>query len=249
MMAMMAMMAVVNQPVAAAEIRLFAPPSLRLALTEVLACYRERQPDVTVIDSYGTDPSLEVRIAAGDIPDIVLLADRDTMDRLSDRGVVNTASEINLLGDGLVLVAAADSTLTLTMTPGLSLAGALDGGRLAVSDPELGQLGRYGRAALVALGAWPEVEQRLVTTRSERATLAAVAHGQAPLGIVSSTDAAAEPGVRVVGTFPDDGHPAVVYPAALTGRAWGTAAAALFAYLHAPPALAIFSRHGFQPLP
>lgn len=236
-------------PATAATIRLFAPPSLRLSLTEVIAGYQDRQPDVRVVDSYGTDAALEDRMAAGDVPDIVMVADPQTMDRLADRGAIHLASQINLLGDGLVLVAAADSTLTLTMAPGLSLAGALDGGRLAVSDPETGPLGRYGRAALIALGVWPEVEQRLVTTRSERATLAAVAHGQAPLGIVSSTDAAAEPAVRVVGTFPTDGQPSVVYPVALTDQGWDTVATAFFAYLHSPAALAIFSRHGFQPLP
>lgn len=242
-------MVTIGREVVAADVRLFAPPGARLVLAEVVASYRDRQADITVIESYDADSILEGRIVAGDIPDIVLLADPPTMDRLAGRGVIRTASLIKLLGDGLVLIAAADSTLTLTMAPGLSLADALDGGRLAVSDPATGPLGEYGRAALMALGAWPEVEQRLVTTRSERATLSAVARGQAPLGIVSSTAAAAEPGVRVVGTFPDDGHPPVVYFAALTERGWGTVATTFFAYLHSPAALAIFSRHGFQPLP
>ncbi len=232
----------------AAEIQVFAPPSLRLSFAEVVATYRDRQSDSVVREAYGSDAALENRIAAGQIPDIVLVADPRTLDHLAETGVIRTSNQINLLGDEVVLVAAADSTLTLTMEPGLSLETALEGGRLAICDPENEPLGHYGRAALMALGAWSDVEQRLVITRSERATLAAVAHGQAPLGVVSSTDAAAEPAVRVVGTFPTDGQPAVVYSSALTNHSTEPAAA-FFAYLRSPAALAIFSRHGFQPLP
>ena len=45
-----------------------------------------------------------------------------------------------------------------------------------------------------------------------RAALALVARGEAPLGIVYETDAKVEPGVKIVGTFPADSHPPIVYP-------------------------------------
>ena len=47
-----------------------------------------------------------------------------------------------------------------------------------------------------------------------RAALKLVATGEAALGIVYETDANAEPGVKVVGTFPEDRHPPIVYPVA-----------------------------------
>ena len=49
-----------------------------------------------------------------------------------------------------------------------------------------------------------------------RAALLLVARGEAPLGIVYQTDAAAEPNVKIVGTFPEDTHPPIIYPVALT---------------------------------
>ena len=52
-----------------------------------------------------------------------------------------------------------------------------------------------------------------------RAALALVSRGEAPLGIVYTTDAKAEPGVKVVGTFPADSHPPILYPVALTANA------------------------------
>ena len=53
--------------------------------------------------------------------------------------------------------------------------------------------GKYGKAALEKLGAWAGVEGKLAQAENVRAALALVARGEAPLGIVYKTDAAAEP--------------------------------------------------------
>jgi molybdate transport system substrate-binding protein len=77
-----------------------------------------------------------------------------------------------------------------------------------------------------------------------RAALALVARGEAALGIVYETDAKVEPGVKIVGAFPDDSHPPIVYPLALTKDA-KPAAAEFLAYLEGPEALQVFKKHGF----
>ena len=64
-----------------------------------------------------------------------------------------------------------------------------------------------------------------------RAALAFVASGEAPLGIVYATDANAEPNVKVIGTFPDDSHPPIVYPVALTATSTNPDARDFLAYL------------------
>ena len=68
--------------------------------------------------------------------------------------------------------------------------------------------GKYAKAALEKLGAWDGVEGKLAQAENVRAALALVAHGEAPLGIVYKTDAASDPSVKIVGTFPADSHPA-----------------------------------------
>ena len=60
-----------------------------------------------------------------------------------------------------------------------------------------------------------------------RAALALVARGEAALGIVYETDAKVEPNVKIVGAFPADSHPAIVYPVAATANAKPEAAAYL----------------------
>ena len=121
------------------------------------------------------------------------------------------------------------------------------GGRLALADTNVVPAGRYGKAALESLGIWESVASHLAQGEDVRATLAYVARGEAPLGIVYATDARAEPRVRVVGTFPADTHPPIVYPAALTRDA-KPGAAAFLAYLKGPQARAVFERAGFTVL-
>jgi molybdate transport system substrate-binding protein len=81
-----------------------------------------------------------------------------------------------------------------------------------------------------------------------RAALLLVARGEAPLGIVYSTDAAIEPGVRIVGTFPRDTHPPIVYPIALTASSTNPDAPALLVYLRGAAAHAQFQKAGFTVL-
>src|SRR5207302_2224556 len=130
---------------------------------------------------------------------------------------------------------------------GFPLAQLLGGGHLAMADPGAVPAGRYARAALEKLGVWSTVEHRIAAAENVRAALLLVARGEAPLGIVYQTDAAAEPAVRIVGTFPPDSHPPIVYPMALA-RAAGPEAPGFAAYLRGSAARAAFEAQGFTVL-
>ena len=86
-----------------------------------------------------------------------------------------------------------------------------------------------------------------IATGDVRAALVLVARGEAPLGIVYETDAKIDPGVKIVGVFPDDSHPPIIYPVALTKDAKPDAAQYL-AFLRTPEAKAIFERYSFRML-
>jgi molybdate transport system substrate-binding protein len=92
------------------------------------------------------------------------------------------------------------------------------------------------------------VKDRLARAENVRAALAFVARGEAPLGIVYASDAAVEPGVRVVATFGAGLHPPIVYPAAVTAASTNPAAARFLAFLASEPARPIFERYGFTVL-
>jgi molybdate transport system substrate-binding protein len=130
----------------------------------------------------------------------------------------------------------------------MDLAGALGGGKLAMGDPEAVPAGRYGKAALESLGVWDSVAANVAPAENVRAALAFVSLGEAPLGIVYRTDAEAEPGVKIVGIFPEESHPPIVYPAALIATSTNPDAAALLDYLRSDAAEATFEKHGFAVL-
>lgn len=224
----------------------FAAASLKDALDAVGADWRRATGKRAVV-SYAASSALAQQIDQGSPADVFISADRDWMDYVQGRERIRPESRIDLLGNRIVLVAEKNAHLTATIAPGFDLAGLLGGGRLAMADVNAVPAGKYGKAALEALGVWRSVERKVAQAENVRAALILVARGEAPLGIVYRTDAAADPNVTIVDTFPEDTHPPIVYPAALTVRADADAAAFL-AYLRSPSARAAFEAQGFTVL-
>lgn len=222
----------------------FAAASLQTALEEIVGDFTAAT-GMTVTVSYAGTSTLVRQIEEGAPAGVFISADAAWMDYAVDRGLVRPDSRVDLLGNRLVLIAPAASTVALMLgrDPILPALGA--DGRLAMADVEAVPAGRYGRAALAALGEWDALASRVVEAENVRAALQFVALGEAPLGIVYRSDAHAEPRVRVVDTFPEDVHPPIVYPAAITASSADPVAAAFLAYLQAEAAAVVFERHGF----
>ena len=225
-----ALLALSATTVGAGNITVFAAASLKEALDGIAVPFERAKGDRLVI-SYAASSALARQIEAGAPADVFISADTDWMDYLAKRNLIVSATRTDLLKNALVLIAPADRAAPLEIRPGFPLAQALGGGRLAMADPDHVPAGKYGKAALEALGVWAAIEKSL-------------ARGEAPLGIVYRTDGLAEPKVRIVGVFPAGTHPPIVYPvAAVAGR--GNTAAPLLEYLRSAPARAVFEKHGF----
>ncbi|MVA96715.1 molybdate ABC transporter substrate-binding protein [Nitratireductor sp. CAU 1489] len=230
------------------RVLVFAAASLRNALDEIGAAWGEKT-GATLVVSYAGSSALARQIEQGAPADLFVSANLDWMDYLSERGLTDAASERELLSNRLVLIAPKDSEVELAIAPGVDLLAALgDDGRLAMANTDVVPAGRYGKAALQSLKAWDAVEPRVAQAENVRAALALVSIGEAPLGIVYQTDAAADADVRVVGLFPEETHPPIVYAAALMAGVDKDEARAFLAFLRSPAASAIFADHGFVPL-
>jgi molybdate transport system substrate-binding protein len=225
----------------------FAAASLKNAL-DAIGDDRRRETAKHVTISYAASSTLAKQIENGAPADLFISADRDWMDYLEERKLIDPQSRVDLLGNRLVLIAPADSAVQVTIAPRFPLAALLGDGRLAMADPQAVPAGRYGKAALVALGVWPAVAGRIAAAENVRAALLLVARKEAPLGIVYQTDAAAEPGVKIVATFPPDTHPPITYPMALTAASTNPDSPSLAAYLRGPAARARFEAQGFAVL-
>lgn len=232
------------RPEAAETLLVFAAASLKNALDEANAAYT-KATGVEVKTSYAASSALAKQLEQGAPADLFFSADLDWMDYIEERKLIRPGTRTELLRNRLVLVATKDGPIReQAMAPGLDLASLLGDGRLAMGQVESVPAGKYGKAALESLGVWPSVAGKLAQTENVRAALLLVARGEAPLGIVYQTDAAAEPGVKIVGTFPEASHPPIIYPVAATKDAKPEAAGYL-TFLRGPAARAAFTRQGF----
>jgi molybdate transport system substrate-binding protein len=243
--ALLALAAAAAQPAAAQtkDVVIFAAASLKNALDDINAQWqRETGKKATI--SYAASPALARQIEQGAPADVFISADLDWMDYLQQRNLIKTQTRSNLLGNKIVLIAPKESNASAKIGPGFNLAGLLGSGRLAMADTNAVPAGKYGKASLEALGVWASVQDKVAQAENVRAALLLVSRGEAPLGIVYQTDAAADPNVRIVDAFPEATHPAIVYPIALTARTANSDAAAFLAYLKSK-ARPMFEKQGF----
>ncbi|WP_342148198.1 molybdate ABC transporter substrate-binding protein [Methylorubrum sp. SB2] len=229
---------------AEAPVTVFAAASLKNALDEASAAWTKATARTTRI-SYAGSNALAKQIEAGAPADLFVSADLAWMDYAEKNGTIRPDTRVNLLRNAIVLVAPKGASPKIALEPGVDLAKALAGGRLAMGNVEAVPAGKYGKAALEKLGAWDGVKGQVAQAENVRAALLLVTRGEAPLGIVYATDAASEPGVEVVATFPEGSHPPIVYPAALVKDSRNAEAAAFLAYLRSPAARPFFERQGF----
>ena len=145
-----------------------------------------------------------------------------------------------------MLIAPKDSKTTTLAITGGDLAKALAGGKLSMANVDAVPAGKYGKAALEKLGAWTGVKDSIAQAENVRAALLLVARGEAPLGIVYSTDAAAEPSVKIVATFPEDSHPPIIYPAALDHGSKNADAKAFLDFLRSAKARTVVREAGLH---
>jgi molybdate transport system substrate-binding protein len=241
-----ALAVILSAQAALADVTVFAAASLKTALDEIAADWTEATGTPVVL-SYGGTPALAKQIAAGAPADVFLSASTAWMDDLADKALIQPKTRRDLLGNTLVLVGGAGAE-PVTLDATLDLAGLLAGGKLSMALVASVPAGQYGREALERLGLWDSVEPSVVQSENVRAALQLVALGEAPYGVVYGSDAVAEPGVVAVGTFPEDSHQRIVYPAALTASA-GDGAGEFLDHLASPEAKAVFKANGFLPLP
>ena len=224
----------------------FGAASLTNVLQDLGDAFTKRT-SVAVKFSFAASSTLARQIEQGAPADVFLSADIAWMDYLQSRHLIQESTRRDLVGNRLVLIAPADSTIKLKIEPHFALAAALGKGHLATGDPAAVPVGRYAEAALTKLGVWAQVSDRIVGAESVRSALAFVDRGEAALGIVYRTDAQIDRNVRVVDVFPADSHPPIVYPVAVT-RAAHAGAAEFVSFITSPAAAVTFRSYGFEPL-
>lgn len=231
----------------AEEVVVFAAASMKNALDEIAAGFSAATGDQVTI-SYAGSSQLAKQIIEGAPADLFISANVQWMDEVEKAGLLAASARADLLGNRLVLIAHGKNAQPVEIGTATDLAALLDGGKLAMAMVDSVPAGQYGKAALENLGLWEGVQADVAQSDNVRAALALVSTGEAPYGIVYATDAAADDNVSVVGEFPADSYPTIIYPAALLKDAADAADRAFYEALSGEAAAAAFEKQGFTVL-
>lgn len=231
-----------SSPVRADDITIYAAASLTHVIKTLAASY-EQGKTTRIKPSFASSSTLAKQIEAGAPADLYISADKQWMNYLQTRRLIDTASRKDLLGNELVLIAPAAQPRTVAMNKGVDLAASFKG-KICMGDPSHVPAGIYGQQALQSLGWWDALAKRVVGTEDVRTALAFVQRGECPLGVVYATDAAASKQVMIAGRFAASTHDPVIYPIALLPRA-SAEARDFYRYLQGDAAKAVYRQAGF----
>jgi len=223
--------------------RVYAAASLAESIAQAADAWAAaKHPRPTLI--LASSSELARQIEAGAPGGVFISADETWMRHVNARGRMVPGTRARLLTNRLVLATPLADTRQVKLVKGFDLAAFVGDKRWATGDPDAVPAGRYAKSALTSLGSWKAAEPRLVGGADVRAALALVEQGQVGAGIVYRTDALASKKVSVAGVFPENSHPPIVYPIALTQGA-GPEARSFANFLRGGQATAIFRAHGF----
>lgn len=227
-------------------VTVFAAASLTGVLTDINELAR-RQDLTECRCVFAASSALARQIANGAPADIFISANRRWVDYAVGASQLDGATRRVVAGNRLVLIAPADRPITLDGGRWAELPAKLQGGWLAIADPDHVPAGIYGAAALRKLGIWEALRPRLARAANVRAALALVDRGEAAAGIVYGTDLRASSRVAEIAILPTGSHPPIDYLAVLHRAPATPGAEAYFALLLSSAAQSVFTRHGFRP--
>ncbi|MGC9943001.1 MAG: molybdate ABC transporter substrate-binding protein [Verrucomicrobiota bacterium] len=226
----------------AAEVTVFAAVSLTDSLKQVARAYEIQSGD-KIVFNFGGSSTLARQIEEGAPADIFFSADEAKMNGLANQGLIDNSTRKSLLGNSLVVVVAADSTLQINSAADLTNTAVH---QIALADPKAVPAGVYAREWLQKFQLWADIEPKVVPTENVRAALAAVESGNVEAGVVYKTDADISKKVKIAYEVPLGDAPDISYPIALVKEASQPEAAKRFLrYLDSDDSRMVFEKFGF----
>jgi molybdate transport system substrate-binding protein len=230
----------------AQTLTVFAAASLTDAMKDVSALWVKAGHEAPRM-SFDSSSTLARQIEQGAPVNVFASADEKWMDYLTKANIIVPDTRHDLLGNDLVLVVPANHPIHVDIGPGLDLSGLLGpNGRLSTGDPAHVPAGIYAEQALRKLGLWDKIASHLAAAPDVRSALLLVERGEAPAGIVYSTDAAVSKAVTIAGVFPDNSHDPITYPFAVTKAGDTPEARAFLAFMSTPATREVWIKRGFK---
>ncbi|MGF1722406.1 molybdate ABC transporter substrate-binding protein [Vibrio kyushuensis] len=229
------------------KVTIFAASSLTNALSEIADEYQQ-QHQVTIRLSFASSSALARQITYGAPADIYFPANQKWLDYVIEQQAVDADSSVTLLNNSLVLIVPVNQGVGEKIegaAKSWDLVNLLNGGRLAVGDPDHVPVGQYAKQALEHYEQWESVKSHLARANNVRGALVLVERGESPLGIVYQTDAMISSKVKSIATFSSVSHQNIEYPMVMVSEKPTPESQKFYQYLQSDEAKAVFLAHGF----
>jgi molybdate transport system substrate-binding protein len=226
------------------EVNLAAAASLKNVFDDkLIPMFEQKYPGVKVTPTYASSGDLQTQIENGLETDVFMSAANKQMNALAEEGIVDNDTNLQFLENKVVLIVPADSNANISSFDDLKDVE----GTIAIGDPESVPAGQYAQEVLNNTGLWGDVESKLSLGKDVTEVLNQVAQGSADCGVVYSTDAKSNSGVKVVCEAPQGSlNTSVIYPVAeLKNTTNPDAADAFLNFLQTKEAKDVFVEYGF----
>jgi molybdenum ABC transporter, periplasmic molybdate-binding protein len=226
------------------ELNISAAASLTESLNAIGKLYQQSHPDVKLTFNFAASGTLQTQIEEGAPADLFLSAAPKQMKALTDKGLILTDTEKDLLVNTIVLIVPANSTLGLSsfedcLTDKVKT--------VALGEPESVPCGQYAQQIFTKLNGWDKIKAKTSFGSDVKQVLSWVETGNTDCGVVYATDVvSAADKVKTVCEAPEGTYDKVVYPAALVKATKNRELAQSFLdYLSSGDAKTVFEKNGF----
>lgn len=223
------------------KIQIYVAASLSPVITELVELFESVQT-IQVTVNTASSGTLARQIEQGATADLFISANQQWLSFLQKEELILSESTLPVKNQ-LVLIAPNNGTAGQI---DLSVSGPINellrSKRIAIGDPNHVPVGQYAMEAMESLN-WQFSPQKTLLTNDARATLVAVALGEADLGIVYQTDAEKSEKVNTIGTIPEDAYAAIRYFAGTCSN--NPLTADFLSFLNSPEAKQVWEKHGF----
>lgn len=228
------------------ELTISAAVSLSDALNEIKTKFEKKYKNVIIMYNLGGSGALKQQILQGAPTDIFISAANDQFKDLTERGIIDSQKQTNLLKNKLVLITNKENSSQIKGFDDLKNDTIK---RVAIGTPEFVPAGMYAKQTLQHLSLWGPINSKLIQTKDVRQVLTYVETKNVDAGIVYMTDAKISNKVRILQTANENDHDPIIYPAGIIKNSLHKKEATLFYdYLKSKFAQTIFKKYGFTVL-
>ncbi|WP_233355067.1 molybdate ABC transporter substrate-binding protein [Paenibacillus sp. JZ16] len=225
------------------EVMVSAAASLKSSLEETGRRFEAEFPNVTLRYNFGGSGSLGQQLEQGAPVDLFISAATEPMDRLVEKGIVQSDAVQLMFRNALVLIEPVGKQnvkqLPDLLKPEVRV--------VAIGQPDTVPAGEYAKEALQNEGLWDDVESKAVYAKDVTQVLAYVESGNADAGFVYKTDLKSSAKATLALEVDPDKHQPIEYPAAVPGNAkHPQEAEALLEFMRKPEIRDIFTEAGFE---